>query len=127
VAFEDGLFTYLSTYPGLAALIGTRLYPLLLPQDPTLPAVTYQRISTPMMLAFERSFLPHPRFQFDCWAASFPAARAVAEQVKLALDVYRGAMGAETIQASILDTDRDTYEPQAKIFHSIVDAIIWHE
>lgn len=126
MAFEEGLYSYLSTYPGLVPLIGTRIYPLLLPQDPVLPAVTYQRISTPRMHAFERSFLPHPRFQFDCWATTFPAARAVAEQVKLALDVYMGAMGAETVQASILDGDRDIYEAEAKIFHSIVDAIIWH-
>lgn len=127
MAFEEGLFTYLSTYAGLAALVGTRIYPMLLPQQPTLPAVTYQRISTPRLHEFEASFLPHPRFQFDCWAGDFLAAKNVAEQVRLALDLYTGAMGAETVEVSIVEDERDTYEPDVDIWHSMVEAVIWYE
>jgi hypothetical protein len=127
VVFEAGLFTYLSGYAGLAALVGTRIYPLLLPQDPTLPAVTYQRISTPRLFAFEHSFLPHATFQFDCWASDFSDAKDVAEQVRLAMDVYRGAMGAETVQACIVEDERDTYEAEPQIWHSMVSVQIWYE
>jgi len=126
MAFEEGLFAYLDAYPGLTLEVGSRIYPLLLPQNPVLPAVTYQRISTSRLHAFERSLLPHPRFQFNCWAESFPRAKDVAEQVKLALDVYMGAMGAETVCASIIDGERDVYDPETKIWNSIIEAVIWH-
>ncbi len=126
MAFEEDLFTYLSTYPGLGALIGTRLYPLLLPQLPTLPAVTYQRVSTPTLLEFERSLLPHPRFQFNCWATTFAGARAVADQVRAALDVYMGAMGATTVRASLVEDERDDYDPATEWWRIIVEAVIWY-
>ena len=40
---------YARTYTGGSALIGTRCYPQRLPEGVTLPAMTYQRISTDSM------------------------------------------------------------------------------
>ena len=124
--FEEGLFEYLDNYVGLSMEIDDRLYPLLLPQKVELPAVTYQRISTPRLHEFEQSFMPHPRFQFNCWAESFPRAKDVAAQVLAALDVYIGSMGDETVRASIIDGERDMYDPATGIWNSIVEAVIWH-
>lgn len=131
MSFEEGLFAYLSTYPGLVPLVGTRVYPVLLPQNATLPAVTYTRLATPRLHEFEASFLPHPTFQFDCWAmdtaviSGYEEAKDVATQVVAALDIYRGAMGAYTVEASIVDSERDAYDPETKIWHVIVDVEIW--
>lgn len=125
--FEEGLKEYLDNHAGLSAEVDSRVYPMLLPQNRELPAVTYQRISTPRLHEFEASFFPHPRFQFDCWAESFPRAKAVAEQVRLALDLYSGAMGDYTVEVAIVEDERDTYEPEAKIWHSMVEAVIWYE
>lgn len=124
--FEEGLFEYLDNYAGLSMEIDNRLYPLLLPQKVELPAVTYQRISTVRLLEFEQSFMPHPRFQFSCWAEDFERAKDVAEQVRLALDVYIGSMGSETVRASIIDGERDMYDPATGIWNSIIEAVIWH-
>ena len=41
---EQALFTRLDGFAGLTSLVVSRIYPLILPQNPTLPAVTYQRI-----------------------------------------------------------------------------------
>lgn len=125
--FEEGLFAYLDAHPGLTVEVGSRIYPVKLPQLPTFPAVTYTRISTPRLHAFERSLLPHPRFQFDCWAESYSRAKDVAAQVRAALNIYRGAMGAYTVQVSIVDDERDMYDPETKLWHVIVEAIIWYE
>jgi len=125
--FEEGLFAYLDGYPGLTLEVGSRIYPILIPQEATFPLVTYTRISTPRLHEFERSFLPHPRFQFDCWAESYNRAKDVAAQVRAALDLYGGAMGAYTVRVSLVDDERDVYEPETKLWHVIVDAIIWYE
>lgn len=125
--FEEGLFEYLDNHAGLSEEVDSRIYPLLLPQNPTLPAVTYVRISSPELHTFERAFLPHPRFQFDCWAESYARAKDVAAQVQAALDLYRGAMGDYTVEVSILDGERDMYDAETKIWHVIIEAIIWYE
>jgi hypothetical protein len=125
--FEEGLFAYLDAYPGLTLEVGSRIYPLVLPQRPTFPAVTYVRISTPRLLEFERAFFPHPRFQFDCWAESYDRAKDVAAQVRAALNLYRGAMGAYTVQTSLVEDERDMYDPETKLWHVIIEAVIWYE
>lgn len=125
MALEEGVFSYLSTYPGLVPLVGTRIYPLLLPQNPTLPAVTYQRISTPREAAFGRAFFEHPRFQFNCWADDLPAAVAVGDQVKAALNLYAGAMGASTVAPSIIEDERHTYEAETAWWHVMIEAVLW--
>ena len=127
MSFEEGLFYYLDNHAGLSGEVDSRIYPNLLPQDPTLPAVVYHRISTPRLVALERSLLPQGRFQFDCWAETFQEAKAVAEQVKLALDVYSGAMGDETVEVSLIDDERDDYEPETKRWRSMVEVVIWYE
>jgi len=127
MAFEEGLFHYLDNYAGLSEEIDDRLYPMVLPQKVTLPAVTYMRVSTPRNLAFERSFIPYPRFQFDCWAESYERAKDVAAQIVAALDIYGGTMGDYTVQVSIIEDERDFYEPATKVWHSMVEAVIWHE
>jgi len=126
VSFEEGLFYYLDNYPGLSAEVDDRIYPAVLPPTPEYPAVTYNRISTPRLAQLENLFLPHARFQFDCWAEEFSRAKDVAEQVRLALDLYSGPMGAYTAHICIIDDEIDTYEAETEIWHSIVDVIIWY-
>jgi len=125
MSFEEGLFYYLDNYAGLSMEVDDRIYPLLLPQEPTLPAVVFHRISTPRLHELERSFLPHARFQFDCWAEDFQRAKAVQEQVRLALDLYSGPMGEYTVEVAIVEDERDDYEPETGRWRSMVEAVIW--
>lgn len=127
MSFEEGLFEYLDNHAGLSMEVDSRIYPVLLPQKVTLPAVTYTRLATPRLLEFEQSFLPHPTFQFDCWAESYSRAKDVADQVVSALDIYRGTMGAYTVEASIVQSERDGYDAATGIHHIMVDVEIWYE
>lgn len=38
---EDGIYSILSGNAEVAALCGTRVYPLIIPADPLLPCITY--------------------------------------------------------------------------------------
>lgn len=127
MSFEQGLFEYLDNHAGLSMEVDSRIYPVLLPQKVTLPAVTYTRLATPRLHEFEKSLLPHPTFQFDCWAESYSRAKDVAEEVVSALDIYRGAMGDYTVEASIVDSERDAYDAATGIHHVMVDVEIWYE
>lgn len=127
MSFEEGLFEYLDNHAGLSVEVDSRIYPVRLPQQTTLPAVTYIRLVTPLLQKFEVSVLPHPTFQFDCWAATYARAKDVAMQVIIALNRYRGAMGAYTVEASVVQTERDAYDPDTGIWHTILDVEIWYE
>jgi len=131
VQIEEALFAYLKSYAGLVSLVGTRIYPLVLPQNPTLPAVTYFKVSRVGGRAMSS---PTPRyirvrFQFSCWSTSYGGVKGVAEQIKAALQDYHGLMGG-THGVTVLDADvaneQDIYEPDTGIYHLPVDVFIYH-
>jgi hypothetical protein len=124
--FEEGLFYYLDNYEDLAEEVDNRIWPTLLPQDPTLPAIVYTRISTPRLYKFEDTFLPQGRFQFDCYAEEFQEAKNVAADIKAALDLYSGSMGDYTVETCIIEDEMDIYEPETGRWRSMVEVVIWY-
>lgn len=125
---EQALYTILSGHAGLTALVGSRIYPLILPQSPLLPAVIYQRVDAAREGTHDGpSGLAHPLFQLSCWALDFDQARAVVAQVRLALDGYTGTVGGVEIEAIQSGHEDDQYEQDTKIYHSSIDFDIWHQ
>jgi len=132
---EEGLHSYLSTYGGLTSLISARTYPMLIPQGAVLPCLTYQRISTPRILTHQSSGatgdLAHPRFQFDAWATTQKAAKAIIDQVRAALNGKTGEIGTApnniTIRAGLVEDEVPTYDPETKLYRCRSDFFIWHE
>jgi hypothetical protein len=101
--------------------VGVRVYPLLLPQNPTLPAVTYTRISTtPLYVQGSRAGLGHQRIQFSCWAMTHREVALLAAEVRLALENSTRFIGFEA-------TELDFYEPETRIYHRVVEAILWRQ
>jgi uncharacterized protein DUF3168 len=125
---EQGLVTYLLANPGLSALIGNRLHEKVLPQNPTVPAIVWQLISDPHEQTHSGpSELAHPRFQFACWAKTTLEAVQVARALRLALNGYAGAMGAEETFGSFLLDQHDFPDPETGLTRRIADYRIWHK
>lgn len=127
-AIEEVIVSELKAHSGLAALVGTRVYPSPLPQRPTLPAVTYQRISTlPIQsrdsaaAGFERT-----RFQFDVWASDVSGRSSVATELRNALATIRQASNPR-VDVTLLQDARDFYEADSGRYRAVLDAFIWHE
>ena len=131
MTIEEALFAYLTTCQGLASLIGTRLYSLRLPQNPTLPAVTYFKVSRvgERVLGGPNPNTIRARFQFSCWAKSYGVAKSVAGQLKEALQDYSGIMGGPG-GVNVLDAnpvnEHDFYESDTGLYHIPVDVEILH-
>lgn len=124
----------------IAGLIGSRLYPNILPQNPTLPAMTFTWISGVRfhhLTAAEG--LAGPRIQFDCWARTYLGAEALFEALRLALDGFQGMIGGppatQRIQGAFLDSDRDLYEESAEqgtgsgvgLYRRSADFLVYYE
>ena len=121
MTIEAVLFTRLSTFAGLAALVSTRVYPLAAPQNVVLPYLTYRRVSSVRTSAFgSDTNNVTARFQIDVWAASFASARNVAEQVTLAMQRWRNTTGT-VVDDTFIENQIDLYEPEIDTFHIAVD------
>jgi len=128
---NDALYSYLSTYAGLSALISTRIYPDILPQSPTVPAITYQSISKVREHLFRAdSTLVKSRYQFSCFGNTRSSSKAVAKQIRFALQNYSGTMGGTggvIVNAVEIDGEDDNYESDTKLYSTMLDFLIWHE
>ncbi len=70
-----------------------------------------------------------PRFQVSSWAkgtGGFASARAVGDQVRAALQRYRGTLGGTEILDSFLDDERHLYDGDLQLFQVSMDFLIWH-
>lgn len=125
-SIDTALYTRLSGFAGLAALVGTGIYPPPAPQDATYPLVTFQQISgvrTHVMGPNETGFVD-ARFQVDSWATSSTSARAVAEQVRLALSCYRGTSDTIVIDLVVIENEQALYDDEVELHRIIHDYIV---
>jgi len=124
---EAALFGHLSTDAGLSALAGTRVYPVQLPQDATLPALTFQRVST-RPVTHRDSTVPtysRPRYQINCWSSSFDGAVALRLALRLAMGTLAQASGPR-IDVALMQDDRDVVEAAPGRWVASLDYFVWH-
>lgn len=127
-AIEEVIVSKLEAHSGLAALVGTRVYSAPLPQRPTLPAVTYQRISTAPFQTRDSAEADYerPRFQFDVWANSQASRVAVASALRGALATIQQSSNPR-VDVTLLQDAQEFYEAESGRYRTILDAFIWHE
>jgi len=120
-SLEADLFADLCADPALAALIGTRVYHGPLVQGATLPAVTYQRISTAPDYSHDGgSGLAQVRIQCNCWASTAVGAIALAAALRAVVE------GRTLLGVCFVENELDDYEPDTCHWRRIVDLMIWH-
>lgn len=114
MSLEAGLYDYL--VPMLSS--GERLYPMgKRPQESPLPAVTYQVVAGPTSHYSHGGPMDHEvSFQFDCWAEDADDAMDLAEELRLALDGYRGEWSGYRIGSVFLSVVLDDYETTTGLF-----------
>jgi hypothetical protein len=125
---EEALYSYLSGYAGLIALTSTRIYPDICPQEPTVPYVVfYKTTDTPEYAMGGETVLTDTVMQFDCISTGSLQARQVAEQLRLALSGFSGAMGTGASEVTVdwaeLLSQHDQYTDNAGRFTGYVTRI----
>jgi hypothetical protein len=127
---QEALYTRLTGFAGLSALAGTRIYAQLMPQDPTYPSVVYMRVSAERETAMGADpGLVHSRFQLDAWSNVAKEARDVTEQIRLALERWRGTSGTTVIQDSFIDSQQDLAPElvsNVALYRTITEVMIHH-
>jgi len=102
----------------LKSLVSNRCYPLVMPQNPTFPAIVYTRIaSTPQNVLFGGTTLDQVRMQIDIYAKTYKAAKTLAKSVRTSMET---AAFSATLQ-----TDDDSFEPETDIYRVSMDYYIY--
>lgn len=112
------LYTKITT--DLGSKIGTRAYPLSLPQPAVLPAVTFRSFAGTREYAHDGDqSLSRHRIQLSCWAGTYDEARKLAEDLTAALDGWQAG--------TICSTPVDISQPGVPVFQVAVDIDVWYE
>ena len=114
MAFEDSIYLQLKNNPAVAAIVSTRIYPLVIPQDQTQPAIAYQVVSELPDYSHDGRGNSDIRVQFTCQGNGndYSGARTVARAVRNAFDSWPGAVCenmidsyAEGFEAAVVRVD----------------------
>lgn len=112
---ERELVKHLMADEKLKRIIGHRLFPLAIPQHEDVPAIVYQRISTPRTLGLTEEGASNPRFQFSAYAEDYAEVRQMAMYLKESLDYFRGKI-------AVLQADaRENFEHETGRYRADVD------
>jgi len=124
---EASIVTLLRGSTALAALVPDgRIYSHHLPQNPTLPAIAYSRISAIRESAMgEDTGDVDARFQVSCFADNYAGAYAVADAVR---NVLQRNMSSTTVYDIYLENELDLpYESDPRHYHRMIDFRVWYK
>lgn len=123
MGFETGLYTHLKNN---VPLVSDRVYPDVLEQESTLPALTYKRLTgMPEYSMSGSSDLEDGRYEINVWAGTPLERMNVYAELREAVSGYGGCFGGMT-GASFIKNHISVYEPETKLYREIVEVMIWH-
>jgi hypothetical protein len=130
---EAALFTHLS---GNVASVGTRVYPVKLPQagedsDFVFPAITFLQV--PSTVEHTHDKIPTAReaqYQISAWGrgpTGYDDARQTALEIRNAMFTFTGVIAGITIYRAIGDEPGDLYEDDTETYQVFTDFDIFYK
>ena len=120
VDFEIVLLRTLREDAGLSALVGNKVFALVIPQGTKLPCITFQRIGgMPANTLSGHSGLDEIDLQIDVWARDYDEAKAIAKAVRAAMPPSGPRFSAHLIE------DQDLYEDGTNYFRVNMEFKVW--
>ena len=120
VDFEIVLLRTLREDAGLSALVGNKVFALVIPQGTKLPCITFQRIGgMPANTLSGHSGLEEIDLRIDVWARDYDEAKAIAKAVRAAMPPSGPRFSAHLIE------DQDLYEDGTNYFRVNMEFKVW--
>ena len=124
---RESLRSRCTGHAGVSGLIGTRCYPMTLPQNAQMPAVTYQLISTPPNNYQDHDGTPDRwtyRVQLDAYADTSDGAAALGDQLFAA---FAGWSDPPSVGWSVVQNRQEQRDTILNLHRNIVEIVIDHE
>lgn len=123
-----GLVALITGTTAWSNLAGTRLYPVTLPEAPTLPAATYHIIGGTSEPTFETSGMQKLRVQFDHYGNTYAAANQLREATRTLLNGYQGTLSDDTVlQNANLIQSVDFFENDARQYRCMSEFYLYFD
>lgn len=119
---EAGLTALLSENAPLQALIGSCLYPVMLPENTAYPCVSYQGVSASSEYSLSGTSERWKRLQFDVWGQTYSSVKAVVSALDDVLDGFSGPLSDGTvIVGAFRGVELDLSEPYSRTYRTMVE------
>ena len=100
------IYGRLSAVAGVTALVSTRIYPDMAPQNAVFPYIVFQKLNTsPTDTKEGVSPLDKLLVQVDCYSNNYDNAHSLAAAVRTALDRYAGTINGHVVDKIIFSND----------------------
>jgi hypothetical protein len=108
---EQAISTVLLADPAVAAVIGTRIYPVLAPASADLPFATWRRSGVQRQQTLSGPMgMPTVLLSIELFAITYEAVRDLADRVRRALDGYGGSPSDSVVVNNVsLDNEIDGF------------------
>lgn len=128
---ELAVYAILKAASAVTTLVGgstsPRIYPVVVPQDATMPAIAYQRISSYRRPVHgSPTSLARPRVQLTILDVTYSGVKALADACREAMDGYRGSAGGVTVGVAMAEDETDEYGTANNLHVVRQDYMIWH-
>lgn len=128
---EAVMYALMTGASSVTAIVGTRIYPVVLPEGKDLPALVLEHVSTyrpPVIDAYAGTHLTATRMQCNCLAVSHTVCRNLANAVRNAAQFQRGAIAGVTVH-SVLHAGEGpaTFDAETGVFHQPIDFTVIYQ
>ncbi len=119
---EDTLFSRLTNDSAVTAVLGSRFYPVKLPQGYIAPACLYRRIDeVPVHAQGTSATAMSARIQFDVFAKTFAEAKNAINKIRESLDALDSTVAGVRIYGILYISQIDFYEDDTELFRTSAD------
>ena len=124
---KQGIVALLAADAVVSGLVGTRIFPVVLPADSNdYPALTYQLVTSPRPgWTLEKKQESRATVQFDAYANSYKEADQVLAAVSDVLNGFAGHLPGEQPSARVIFAqsinDTDHFEDDSRVYRSLCE------
>lgn len=129
--FDSSLVSHLRADADVAALVGERVFPLMIPQHAydeatKLPCLVYQRVGTqrlPLFCATDSTV--RTNYLVSSYARSYIKAKELADAVRGALIDFTGIMYGVDVKKILSESEQDLDDPEPGLYRVLQTWTIW--
>ena len=126
---EKALRKRLISTQNLTQIIGSRVYPIMLPEKAVLPALTFGRVST------DGASLSHSGstgiitsvFEIGCIAKDVEVAKQLARLVRAVFSGFSGTVDGYRIYRANVENEFDEYDPETGTYQVPIEIYLTHD
>lgn len=124
---HDAIYSRLSGYSTLTALVSTRIFPDIAPQDQVLPYVVFRVVDTiPAQIKDGASLNNTYNIEVMSFAKTFSSAQSIIDACSSRLDYWQGTSGGVTIRHSKVDSKGNLpFIPEQEVFSATLQCRVF--